>query len=141
VQAAHEAAFAHFGGRCKFLLYDRMRTVGLGTSEGKPRLNLPSPNAAGHSAWTVRLEGHRQQGVAARGCSGSPSASRLFYVRSEARLQEQSDARLPEQRATQFQDRQRRRSSMARGDFALGARVAAHAMLTCDLHGVANATA
>jgi transposase len=25
--AAHEAAFAHFGGRCEFLLYDRMRTA------------------------------------------------------------------------------------------------------------------
>jgi transposase InsO family protein len=37
--AAHEAAFAHFGGRCEFLLYDRMRTVVLGTSEGRPRLN------------------------------------------------------------------------------------------------------
>ena len=29
--AAHEAAFGHFGGRCEFLLYDRMRTVVLGT--------------------------------------------------------------------------------------------------------------
>ena len=41
--AAHEAAFAHFGGRCEFLLYDRMRTVVLGTSGGKPRLNPTSP--------------------------------------------------------------------------------------------------
>ena len=29
--AAHENAFAHFGGRCESLLYDRMRTVVLGT--------------------------------------------------------------------------------------------------------------
>ena len=28
--AAREAAFAHFGGRCEFLLHDRMRTVVLG---------------------------------------------------------------------------------------------------------------
>jgi len=26
--AAHEHAFAHFGGRCAELLYDRIRTVG-----------------------------------------------------------------------------------------------------------------
>ena len=32
--AAHEAAFAHFGGRCETLLYDRMRTVVLGTRPG-----------------------------------------------------------------------------------------------------------
>ena len=31
--AAHEAAFAHFGGRCEFLLYDRMRTVVLGAGK------------------------------------------------------------------------------------------------------------
>lgn len=40
--AAHEAAFAHFGGRCEDLLYDRMRTVVLGTGKdaaGKARLN------------------------------------------------------------------------------------------------------
>ena len=30
--AAHERAFAHFGGRCEFLLYDRMRTVVLGST-------------------------------------------------------------------------------------------------------------
>lgn len=30
--AAHERAFAHFGGRCESLLYDRMRTVVLGTT-------------------------------------------------------------------------------------------------------------
>jgi transposase len=40
--AAHEAAFAYFGGRCEQLLYDRMRTVVLGSckdSAGKARLN------------------------------------------------------------------------------------------------------
>jgi transposase len=41
--AAHEATFAHFGGRCEFLLYDRMRTVVLGTSQVRPRLNPTSP--------------------------------------------------------------------------------------------------
>ena len=46
--AAHEAAFAHFGGRCEFLLYDRMRTVVLGTSEGRPRLNPTFAAFAGH---------------------------------------------------------------------------------------------
>ena len=33
--AAHEAAFAHFGGRCEFLLYDRMRTVDLLPKEAR----------------------------------------------------------------------------------------------------------
>jgi transposase len=33
--AAHEAAFAYFGGRCEQLLYDRMRTVVLGSSNGQ----------------------------------------------------------------------------------------------------------
>ena len=42
--AAHENAFTHFGGRCETLLYDRMRTVVLGSSmdaDGtrRPRLN------------------------------------------------------------------------------------------------------
>jgi len=53
--AAHEAAFAHFGGRCEFLLYDRMRTVVLGTSEGRPRLNPTFANFAGHWSFTPRL--------------------------------------------------------------------------------------
>lgn len=46
--AAHEAAFAHFGGRCEQLLYDRMRTVVLGTAEGKPRLNATFAAFAAH---------------------------------------------------------------------------------------------
>ncbi len=53
--AAHEAAFAHFGGRCEFLLYDRMRTVVLGTSAGKPRLNPTFAAFAGHWGFTPRL--------------------------------------------------------------------------------------
>jgi len=53
--AAHEAAFAHFGGRCEFLLYDRMRTVVLGNSEGKPRLNPTFAAFASHWGFTPRL--------------------------------------------------------------------------------------
>ena len=53
--AAHEAAFAHFGGRCEFLLYDRMRTVVLGTSQGRPRLNPTFANFASHWGFTPRL--------------------------------------------------------------------------------------
>jgi transposase len=53
--AAHEAAFAHFGGRCEFLLYDRMRTVVLGTSAGKPRLNPTFAAFAAHWGFTPRL--------------------------------------------------------------------------------------
>jgi len=45
---AHEAAFEHFGGRCEFLLYDRMRTVVLGTSQGRPRLNPTFASFAAH---------------------------------------------------------------------------------------------
>ena len=37
--AAHEHAFDHFGGPCAELLYDRMRTVVLGSAEGRPRWN------------------------------------------------------------------------------------------------------
>jgi transposase len=56
--AAHEAAFAHFGGRCEDLLYDRMRTVVLGTGQdaaGKPRLNATFAAFAAHWGFTVRL--------------------------------------------------------------------------------------
>jgi transposase len=53
--AAHEAAFAHFGGRCEELLYDRMRTVVLGTSEGRPQLNKTFAAFAAHWGFTVRL--------------------------------------------------------------------------------------
>jgi transposase len=37
--AAHEHAFEHFGGITREILYDRMRTVILGTREGKKRWN------------------------------------------------------------------------------------------------------
>jgi transposase len=53
--AAHEAAFAHFGGRCEQLLYDRMRTVVLGTAQGRPRLNVTFAAFAGHWGFTPRL--------------------------------------------------------------------------------------
>jgi signal transduction histidine kinase len=40
--AAHENAFAHFGGRCQYLLYDQMRTVLLGSvdADGRRRHRL-----------------------------------------------------------------------------------------------------
>jgi transposase len=53
--AAHEAAFAHFGGRCEQLLYDRMRTVVLGATEGRPRLNATFAAFAAHWGFTPRL--------------------------------------------------------------------------------------
>jgi transposase len=53
--AAHENAFAHFGGRCESLLYDRMRTVVLGTSQGRPRLNPTFESFAKHWGFTPRL--------------------------------------------------------------------------------------
>jgi transposase len=56
--AAHEAAFAYFGGRCEQLLYDRMRTVVLGTGRdaaGKTRLNSTFAAFAAHWGFTVRL--------------------------------------------------------------------------------------
>jgi transposase len=53
--AAHEAAFSHFGGRCEFLLYDRMRTVVLGSSAGRPRLNPTFAAFAAHWGFTPRL--------------------------------------------------------------------------------------
>lgn len=37
--AAHEHAFLHFGGHCAELLYDRMRTVIMGSEAGKPKWN------------------------------------------------------------------------------------------------------
>ena len=58
--AAHENAFAHFGGRCECLLYDRMRTVVLGSSvdvqgKRKPRLNTTFDAFARHWGFTPRL--------------------------------------------------------------------------------------
>ena len=58
--AAHERAFAHFGGRCENLLYDRMRTVVLGSSvdsDGKrrPQFNTTFAAFADHWGFTPRL--------------------------------------------------------------------------------------
>jgi transposase len=53
--SAHEAAFAHFGGRCEQLLYDRMRTVVLGESEGRAQLNKTFAAFAAHWGFNVRL--------------------------------------------------------------------------------------
>jgi transposase len=51
--AAHEHAFEHFGGVCADLLYDRMRTVVMGSREGKPRWNPRFESFAAH--WGFRL--------------------------------------------------------------------------------------
>ena len=58
--AAHERAFAYFGGRCEFLLYDRMRTVVLGTTtdehgERKAKFNATFAAFADHWGFTPRL--------------------------------------------------------------------------------------
>jgi transposase len=55
VLAAHEHAFAHFGGRCESMLYDRMRTVVLGSQDGKVRLNPTFEAFARHWGFTPRL--------------------------------------------------------------------------------------
>lgn len=55
VMAAHEHAFAHFGGRCETILYDRMRTVVIGSEEGKVRLNPTFEAFARHWGFTPRL--------------------------------------------------------------------------------------
>ena len=55
VLAAHEHAFAHFGGRCETILYDRMRTVVIGTEAGKVRLNPTFEAFARHWGFTPRL--------------------------------------------------------------------------------------
>lgn len=58
--AAHENAFAHFGGRCETLLYDRMRTVVLGTvrdagGQRVPKLNETFHAFARHWGFSPRL--------------------------------------------------------------------------------------
>lgn len=53
--SAHEHAFAHFGGRCAELLYDRMRTVVLGTEGGAPRWNPTFQAFARHWGFEPRL--------------------------------------------------------------------------------------
>ena len=57
---AHEHAFAHFGGVCQSLLYDRMRTVTTGTTEDdaglrRAKLNPRFQSFAGHWGFTIRL--------------------------------------------------------------------------------------
>jgi transposase len=53
--AAHEHAFAHFGGCTAEILYDRMRTVTLGTAEGKARWNPTFEAFARHWGFEPRL--------------------------------------------------------------------------------------
>ena len=52
---AHEHAFAHFGGCTAEILYDRMRTVTLGTTEGKPQWNPTFEAFARHWGFEPRL--------------------------------------------------------------------------------------
>lgn len=53
--AAHEHAFEHFGGACAELLYDRMRTVVLGSVEGRPRWNPKFEAFAKHWGFHPRV--------------------------------------------------------------------------------------
>ncbi|MFT3721050.1 IS21 family transposase [Pseudorhodoferax sp.] len=58
--SAHERAFAHFGGVCQTLLYDRMRTGTIGTSEDdtgvrRAKLNAIFQAFAGHWGFVIRL--------------------------------------------------------------------------------------
>jgi transposase len=53
--SAHEHAFEHFGGHTAEILYDRMRTVVLGTVEGKPRWNATFEAFAAHWGFEPRL--------------------------------------------------------------------------------------
>ncbi len=58
--AAHEHAFAHFGGCCETLLYDRMRTVALGeeldgSGRTRVRFNTTFSAFAAHWGFTPRV--------------------------------------------------------------------------------------
>lgn len=53
--AAHEHAFAHFGGRTAELLYDRMRTVTMEPAAGKARWNPTFEAFARHWGFEPRL--------------------------------------------------------------------------------------
>ncbi|MBI1397512.1 MAG: IS21 family transposase [Betaproteobacteria bacterium] len=58
--AAHEHAFAHFGGCCETLLYDRMRTVALGeepdaNGRNRVRFNTTFAAFAAHWGFTPRV--------------------------------------------------------------------------------------
>jgi transposase len=55
VLAAHERAFAHFGGRCETILYDNMRTVAVPTQGQPKKLNATFAAFAGHWSFTPRL--------------------------------------------------------------------------------------
>jgi transposase len=53
--AAHEHAFAHFGGRPAELLYDRMRTVTMAPAAGKAKWNPTFEAFFGHWGFAPRL--------------------------------------------------------------------------------------
>jgi len=53
--AAHEHAFTHFGGHTAEILYDRMRTVVLGTENERPRWNSTFESFARYWAFEPRL--------------------------------------------------------------------------------------
>ena len=53
--AAHEHAFAHFGGHTAEILYDRMRTVTIGTAAGVPRWNATFEAFARYWGFEPRL--------------------------------------------------------------------------------------
>ncbi len=60
LMSAHERAFAHFGGCCQSLLYDRMRTVTIGTSDDdegvrRARLNDRFKRFAEHWGFAIKL--------------------------------------------------------------------------------------
>lgn len=60
LMAAHENAFAYFGGRCEFILYDRMRTVVLGSQtdaqgRSRPKFNATFEAFAQYWGFTARL--------------------------------------------------------------------------------------
>jgi hypothetical protein len=52
---AHENAFEHFGGVCADLLYDRMRTVVIGSLEGRPRWNPQFEAFAAHWGFSAAM--------------------------------------------------------------------------------------
>lgn len=55
--SAHERAFAHFGGCCAELLYDRMRTVVQDVKEGRPVWNATFKAFADH--WGIEIRACR----------------------------------------------------------------------------------
>lgn len=55
VLGGHESAFAHFGGRCETILYDRMRTVAAPLEGQLGRLNPTFEAFARHWGFTPRL--------------------------------------------------------------------------------------